>query len=131
MYKAQNFDLGVIFNISPICVESFFEICLNKKKEITFELLKIIHKICSKGERKINGQYRLFSMCYLKEFKCIYDFNKIILILNDHLNDLYDSTKNYLISENKKKSVINDLFVFIEDVINKFNDYLNNPINEE
>ena len=131
MYKAESFDFGVIFNISPICVASFFEIYENKKNKITSELLKIIYKICSKGERKINEQYRLFSMCYSKEFNCIYDFIKIILILNDYLNDLYDNAKNDLISEKKKNNVVKDFSLFINFVFNKVNDYLKNDINEK
>lgn len=127
MYKAESFDFGVIFNISPSCAVTFFVICTNGKNNITSEFLKIIHKICSKGERKINGQYRLFSMCYL--FNRIYDFNKIILILNDYLNDLYDKAKNDLISEKKKNNVIKDLTLFINYAFNQVNNYLKHDIN--
>ena len=125
----MNVDIGILFNVSAISAASFFAICLDERNELTKEFLDFMIKFCIKGDRKINENYRLFTMFYLKELQFIYDFNYFIIQLNNNLNNFYDETKNNLISK-RRESVMNDIFGFIGEAINKCGDYLNGEISE-
>jgi len=112
-------DIGILFNVSPKISLSFFKICANDKNALTREFLKFLEKICSKGDRKINEIVRIFSMFYIKELKCIYDFCDFIMKLNGKIDDLYEKTKKDLEVEFSKKSALHTVFNFIGNMAKK------------
>ena len=109
-------DTCVIFNISPKIAAAFFAIMQNDKNMLTDEFLKILMKICSKGNTQINRQIRLFSIIYIYNFGVIYDFCHLLENANNKFNDLYNTSKNKLIQSN---SFLNDIFNFSVDLINQ------------
>ena len=112
-------DLIILFNVSPAITLSFFKICADNRNAISREFIKILEKICIKGDRKINEIIRIFSMFYIKELECIYDFCKFIKKFNDKIDDLYEKTKNDLIVKFSKPSALHYIFNFIEDLVQK------------
>ena len=109
-------DIGILFNVSPAISLLFFKICADDRNALTIEFLKFMEKICLKGDRKINEIVRIFSMFYIKELNCIYDFCNFIVKFSDKIDDLYEKTKKDLLIKVSKKSVLNDIFNFIEDI---------------
>lgn len=58
-------------------------------------------------------------MVYIYELSVIYDFGYLIDIANQKFNDLYTTTRNKI---SKPNSFVNDIFDFIGDVVNQFNE---------
>jgi len=121
-------DTGVIFNVSPKTVALLSAICINDKNSISMEFLEILNRICQKGNRIINGKFRLFSMFYIKELGVIYDFCNLIEKANNKFNDIYENPKNKC--SNSKLS-LNNIINFGFDIIRgiDFDDLGNLDIN--
>jgi hypothetical protein len=112
-------DIGILFNVSPAFALLFFKICADRKNTITSEFIKFLEKICLKGDREINKFVRIFSMFYIKELECIYDFCNFIMKLNGKIDDLYEKTKKDLIATFAKTSALHDVFNFIGNIAQK------------
>ena len=109
-------DIGILFNVSEAIALLFFKICTDDKNALTREFLKFMEKICLKGDRKINEIVRIFSMFYIKELKCIYDFCNFIMKFNGKIDDLYEKHQKNSTVEFSKKSALQAVFNFFEDL---------------
>ena len=109
-------NISVLFNVSPAISLLFFKICADDKNQLTLEFAKFLQKICIKGDREINKFVRIFSMFYIKELNCIYDFGNSIVKLNGKIDDLYENIKKDLLVKLPKKSALHDLFNFIGNI---------------
>lgn len=111
-------DTCVIFKISPVIAASIFAIQIKDKMQLTNEFLKILMKICSKGNIQINTQIRLFSMIYIYELEVIYDFCHLLDVANNKFNELYKTSENEL---SRPNSFLNNIFDFSVDLIYRLN----------
>ena len=75
-------DIGVLFDVSGSMQSPFNSLSCNNSSKKSDELLNIIEKICSRGNRLKNEKIRMFSIIFGGKNEPIFDFCNLLEISN-------------------------------------------------
>ena len=75
-------DIGVLFDVSGSMQSPFNSLSYNNSSKKSDELLNIIEKICSRGNRLKNEKIRMFSIIFGGKNEPIFDFCNLLEISN-------------------------------------------------
>ena len=87
-------NIIVLFDISGSMKEPFNSITENKSEKKLDELMKIIDRICEKGERKKNEIIKLSCILFGGTKNLLYDFCNLLIFSDETFNYELESTNN-------------------------------------
>lgn len=120
-------DIGILFDVSGSMQSPLKRISENNSYKKSDELLSILEKICDKGHRLKNEQFRIFCIIFGGLNEPIYDFCNLLKITNKNFthklkSNLYDKASWFknsyaqkfvkILSENGEKTLKLDKYLY-------------------
>ena len=120
-------DIGILFDVSGSMQSSFNSLSYNNSTKKADEILNVIDRICTRGNRLKNEQIRVFSVLFGGRNEPIYDFCNLIEIANNKFRHNLSSSPHEkaskngygkrfteILSEHGRKSLYLDNFLYCE-----------------
>ena len=120
-------DIGVLFDVSGSMQSPFNSLSYNNSSKKSDELLNIIEKICSRGNRLKNEKIRMFSIIFGGKNEPIFDFCNLLEISNKKFvhtlsSDPYQKASKYgyaqrltdILSEHGSKTLKLDNYLYCD-----------------
>ena len=120
-------DIGILFDVSGSMQSPFNSFDFHNSYNKSNELLNMIDRICSKGNRLENEKIRVFCILFGGTSELIYDFGNLIDISNRKFKHPLSSSQNskaskygygkrlqQILSENNSKSLYLDNYLYSE-----------------